>query len=292
MQTYDADGTSQTPPIDSLSNCGEGKYKDGIYLDQSLAADHDVATKKLQELEANGQRAKGTGSITGFIAHEYAHLIINDLRVNFPDIFTDAIGPVLNRYISKGQDWIELNISQLASGKPGSDVKPDELLAEAFAESQLNNSPREAAKELGTAINIAYRRAHPSPAPKTATYAVSQTSLDLIEAVKSGKYTVVSTAEQAFVRKGKLYIIDFNDRPTTTARGYKRTMHVYNLLINIKVNIEGNHLLIVAYDNNNRPSTTICLVGDAQTALALKTEIEKDQDYTHSQQYWTTERNS
>jgi hypothetical protein len=160
----------QSSPIDDLlANCGGGKYKDGIYLDQALAGNHEAATKKLQELEASGKRAKGTGSISGFVTHEFGHLMINDLRTNYPDIFANTVEPVLKKYAFQGQDWLEQNISTLASGKPKLNIKTDEILAEAFAESKLAKEPREAARELGAAIDTAYNQARPKDVPSSDT---------------------------------------------------------------------------------------------------------------------------
>ena len=78
-----------------------------------------------------------------------------------PDVFASTVEPILQDFMAKGQDWLGQNISGLASGKPNNEIKPDEVLAEAVAEYQLNKEPREAAKELGAAIDAAYQQAHP-----------------------------------------------------------------------------------------------------------------------------------
>jgi hypothetical protein len=142
---------------DTLADCGGGKYTDTILLNQ-LMGNHDTVERTLLEMEQSGRRAAGTGSISGFVAHEFGHHLINDLRTKFPDIFAQTVTPILQSYVSEGQDWIELNLSGLASGKPGSVIKPDEVLAEAFAESKMSKEPRKAAREIGQALDAAYSK--------------------------------------------------------------------------------------------------------------------------------------
>lgn len=132
----------------------------GIVVQDWRAANHNANAADLHDQVEKGWHPEHTDSTAGVVAHEFGHVVDSALKNIRPDIYEQEVQPVLDKYEGRGREWLETNVSGYAAGSPGDSVPTAELLAEAFAEYHLSPAPREAAAELGTAIDRAYRRAY------------------------------------------------------------------------------------------------------------------------------------
>lgn len=117
---------------------------DGIALNQKWANDFDQTQFNCRLDEIGGGSAEATGSVSGVVAHEFGHTVENYLvrTGRFHEIASE-----LAALEAAGVDAVAEGVSEYAS------KGESELFAEAFAEYQINDNPRPAARRIGELVD-------------------------------------------------------------------------------------------------------------------------------------------
>lgn len=117
----------------------------GIVINESWASHHDVARAELERQEHEHSHPPGLNSMHGVVAHEFGHLVYNDIRqAGDGEPVLDALRAVFS------DDAVAAIVSVYAK------KSESECFAEAFAEYHLSAKPRDAARSIGRAIDDYY----------------------------------------------------------------------------------------------------------------------------------------
>jgi hypothetical protein len=138
-------------PAESVAavNLRESDGYNGITINREWASDFSRSTYNARKDEVFEGSARGTGSVSGIVAHEFGHSVENHLRDSgqFGEVQSK-----LNQIKSGGFEYVASKVSRYATSSD------QELFAELFAEHQLNAEPREPAREVGEIVDRKLRQ--------------------------------------------------------------------------------------------------------------------------------------